>query len=300
MLRGIGLVAIGLFLAVAGFLAWALLRREAPVAARTPVSPAPPPAPSPSPVPTRPAAPTAVPPLPKDFESTGGLAEPRLAIVLDDLGFEGAPLARIAALEGPVTLAAIPSAPKAEDVASLAKRKGWDLLVHFPMTPETGRSEADAIGPDDADAVITTRVASALDRFPDAVGLNNHQGSRATRDPRVMRAVLAVLKARGLLFLDSRTTPATVGETEARRLSVLALSRDVFLDDAETERAADGGAEETLARAWRRALALSRKRGHAVLIGHPRRETLEFLEREAPLAKDSGVRLVRITDLVDG
>ena len=86
-----------------------------------------------------------------------------------------------------------------------------------------GGSEKDAVGPDDDDVTIAARVARAIDGVPGATGLNNHQGSRATSDPRVVRAVLDVVGRRGLFFLDSRTTASSVGETEARRLRVSRL-----------------------------------------------------------------------------
>jgi len=237
--------------------------------------------------------------MPPDFESVnGGAGGGVVAVVLDDLGYDERALETLSGWEGPLALAVIPSAPYAGRADALAKSKGWDLLVHLPMEPEAGRSEAESIGGRDDDAAIRARVLAAVERTPGAVGINNHQGSKATADARVVRAVLGVVKERGLFFLDSRTTSASVAGAEASALGVPFLARDVFLDDAAAETAAKGGAPEALDAAWARALALARKKGDAIVIGHPRRETLEFLEKKLASEKTAGARLVRVSELV--
>jgi len=261
---------------------------------------APTPAPSATPLERR-AAPAARTPrvagLPPDFESAGDGTRPALALVIDDMGYDEEAIRRLGALDGPLALAVIPSAPHAREAAALATRKRWDLLVHLPMAGGEGApGEAEAIGAADDDATIARRVASAIEAVPGASGLNNHEGSRATADARVVHAVLEVVGARGLFFLDSRTTPATVAESEARRLGIPTVARDVFLDDAATEASAPGGAAGALAAAWRDALAKAAKKGSCVLVAHPRRETLDFLE--AHLA-GAPVRRVRVSQLAD-
>jgi polysaccharide deacetylase 2 family uncharacterized protein YibQ len=166
------------------------------------------------------------------------------------------------------------------------------------MEPEAGPSEVEAIGSRDADDVIRAKVLQALARTPGAIGINNHQGSKATADPRVVKAVLGVVKEKGLFFLDSRTTSASVAGAESAALGVPFLARDVFLDDVAAETAAKGGAPEALDAAWARALQLAGKRGEAIVIGHPRRETLAFLEKRLASEKSAGARLVKVSELV--
>jgi polysaccharide deacetylase 2 family uncharacterized protein YibQ len=237
--------------------------------------------------------------MPADFESVdrdagGGV----VAVVLDDLGYDEHALEALAHWDVPLAVAVIPSAPFATRAVALAREKGWDLLVHLPMEPESGPSEAEAIGARDDDAAIREKVLAALERTPGAVGINNHQGSKATADPRVVRAVLGVVKDRHLFFLDSRTTGASVAGAEASVLRVPFLQRDVFLDDVAAETSAKGGAPEALDAAWERALALAAKKGEAIVIGHPRRDTLAFLEKRLASEKSAGARLVRVSELV--
>ncbi len=244
-----------------------------------------------------PAAPTPV-RLPPDFEP-GSAGHGVLAVVLDDVGFDGPALRRLEAVEGPLALAIIPGTPRAVEAAELARRKEWDVLVHLPMEGGDASQERETIGPESDDRTILDRVNRAIDRVPGAIGLNNHQGSRATPDPRVMRLVLSVVKDRGLFFLDSRTSAASVGEKQARSLGVSTISRDVFLDDAATEAASPAGATGALSEAWERALGLVGKKGHCVVIGHPRPSTLDFLlPKLAELARTK-VKRVRVSELVD-
>ena len=97
--------------------------------------------------------------MPADFESVEGRrAGGVVAVVLDDLGYDDRALETLTRWSGPLAVAVIPSAPHAARAVALAKEKGWDLLVHLPMEPEAGRSEAEAIGARDTDEVIRGKV----------------------------------------------------------------------------------------------------------------------------------------------
>ncbi|MFI5180702.1 MAG: divergent polysaccharide deacetylase family protein [Thermoanaerobaculia bacterium] len=241
--------------------------------------------------------------VPSDFESVGKSGAGVVAVVLDDLGYDEQALAVLGRWEGPLAVAVIPGTPHAARAAALANEKKWDLLVHLPMEPESGPSEAESIGTRDDDAVIRARILAALAKVPGAIGVNNHQGSKATADPRVMRAVLAVVKEQGLFFLDSRTTNASVAARQAASLGVPFLARDVFLDDVAAEAAAKGGVPEALDAAWKRALDVAAKNGQVILLGHPRKETLAFLgPKLEALEKNQGrgaaAKAVRVSELV--
>jgi len=259
-----------------------------------------------SPVPSKSAPRTAAPGAgrpapapPSDFEPVDRRRGGVVAVVVDDVGYDEHALEALARWDTPIAVAVIPSAPFASRAVSLARERGWDLLVHLPMQPESGTSEAEAIGVGDADDVIRGRVLAALAKTPGAIGLNNHQGSKATADTRVVRAVLGVVKERGLFFLDSRTTNASVAGAEAAAMGVPFLARDVFLDDVAAETSAKGGVPEALDAAWDRALLLAAKKGQAIVIGHPRKETLAFLsEKLGLLGKKEGPRAVKVSELV--
>ena len=257
---------------------------------RPPATPA---APSPAPAPKKSPAPRASAPeageTPADFEPAGG-GRGVIALVLDDMGNGEAALSRAGQLPGPIALAVLPEAPAAESAAALARRKGWDLLLHLPLRAESGVSPPGAISPADSDKKIVEATTRALDLLPGAIGVNNHEGSAAMADRRVVRTLLKTVRDRHLFFLDSRTTSARVAEEEAKSLGAPLLSRDVFLD------AEGGGGMEA---AWEKARKLALRKGSAIVIAHPHPATLDFLGREIPKLEAHGLRLVKVSELVD-
>ena len=262
-----------------------------------------PPAPSPAPAPAvrspRPTAPRArtAPPKAAPTKSaratippgTTGLA----AIVIDDLGNELGPAERIASWKAPVAGAVLPGVAYSAAAARALARGGKEVLLHLPMEPAgypKVRPGPGVILRSQSDAEIVRTLESDLATVPGVVGVNNHMGSVATADPRVMRVVAGVLSDRGLFFLDSRTTDATVAERTAEEASVPAVSRRVFLDDVETEDAVSRQLAELVRRA--------REEGSAVAIGHPYPATLTVLEREMPGLAARGIKLVKVGELV--
>ena len=217
---------------------------------------------------------------------------PRVAIVIDDLGNELAPAERIAGWQTPVAGAVLPDLRWSAASAEALARGGKEVLLHLPMEPEgypRVRPGPGLVLRSQSDAEIERLVEDDLATVPGAIGVNNHMGSAATADPRVMRAVARVLSRRGLFFLDSRTTDATVAEKIAEQASVHAVSRRVFLDDVASEDAVRGQLDELARRA--------RQEGDAVAIGHPYPVTLFVLEKELPKMGERGVKLVRVSEL---
>lgn len=193
-----------------------------------------------------------------------------IAIVIDDLGVDRARSARAASLPASVTLAFLPYARDFEMQIEASRKRGHEILVHVPMEPVGAKNPGpDALTVALDGAEIRRRLRTALDRAGLAVGINNHMGSRFTVDREAMRPVFEELKARGLLFLDSRTTGATVGPELARSMDVPYAVRDVFLDNDPTFTAVQARLKEVEAAA--------RRQGHAVAIGHPHDGTLDAL-----------------------
>ncbi len=217
----------------------------------------------------------------------------RVAIVIDDLGNELAPAERIAAWDVPVAGAVLPGLKWSAASAQTLELNGKEVLLHLPMEPEgypRVRPGPGLILRSQSDEEIARILEGDLASVPGAIGVNNHMGSAATADPRVMRAVVRVLSRHGLFFVDSRTTDSTVAEKTAEEQSVRAVSRRVFLDDVATDAAVRAQLSELVRRA--------RQEQTAVAIGHPHPVTLSVLERELPKLADEGVRVVRVSELV--
>jgi len=216
----------------------------------------------------------------------------RVALVIDDLGRSVEDLPPLEGLGVPVTYAVLPFQEQTPEVVSELRRRGEEILLHLPMEPKNGEDPGPgALRRGMSDEELRERTLAALRAVPGAVGVNNHMGSGLSAEEGPMTTVLGVLAARGLFFLDSRTSAESVGYKVARQLGVPAAERQVFLDGEPTPEAIDAQ--------FQRLLGLARARGSAIAIGHPHPETLAALEREVPKAKAEGYEFVPVSYLLD-
>ncbi|MGF1640148.1 MAG: divergent polysaccharide deacetylase family protein [Rhodospirillales bacterium] len=218
---------------------------------------------------------------------------PRVVVVLDDLGLDRRRTLRAIGLRGPLTLSFLPYADGLAEQTRAAREAGHELLMHVGMEPvgETADPGPGALRVGSPAAEIRRLLDGHLDRFAGYVGINNHMGSRFTADVEGMTAVMAVLKDRGLLFLDSLTSSRSVGTAAARRARVPVIERDVFLDNID-DPAAIGDRLAALE-------GLARRKGHAVAIGHPRDATLEALRGWLETLNEKGLVLVPLSAVVE-
>jgi polysaccharide deacetylase 2 family uncharacterized protein YibQ len=226
------------------------------------------------------------------FAAQAHARTPRIAIIIDDIGYSLTTGARVIALPGPVTLAVLPFTPNAAALAAQARDAGKDVILHQPMQARrAGRQEPGTLTTAMDGALVRKALRKSLARVPHAIGVSNHTGSVLTTSTRSMAWLMQEIHAQGLFFLDSRTTHETVARESARAAGVPSIKRDVFLDHLVEPQA--------IAREFDRALRLARRQGFAVLIGHPHDETLSLLERELPSLASRGFQLVPVRALVD-
>lgn len=224
---------------------------------------------------------------------TQGAANPRVAIILDDLGYDRAQADALMALPFPLTISVLPHLPFSTEIAEEAYRRGDQVLLHLPMESESGSAKSEAIelrvgmNPKQVEGTL----ASMLESVPHAAGINNHQGSRATSDAALMAALMPALRQRGLFFIDSRTTVSTVAYDTAAKYGVRAAFRKVFLDDAQSR--------EQILEELDFAASVAARDGWAIAIGHPYPVTIATLAEGVPRLESRGVRLVFASDLVN-
>jgi len=250
---------------------------------------------APSSVPAQTASLPAVAPAWRRFASKPALKPgvPMIGIVIDDLGLDHRRTARAMQLPAPVTLAFLSYGNRLGEETRLARAAGHELLVHVPMEPQGASIDP---GPNvlraaDSATEIRARLDWALSRFGGFVGINNHMGSKFTADAAAMDVVAAELKARGLLFLDSRTTAGTRAYDRARAAGVPAAARGVFLDRVPSA--------EAVARSLAELEVRARKHGQAIAIGHPHDVTLDALEAWLPTLAAKGLQLAPVSALVE-
>ena len=224
-------------------------------------------------------------------------SSPRIAIVIDDFGYSGSETTMgLLNLDYPITISVLPHCPHTTDIAHAAHRAGKEVIVHIPMEPR-GYPEVDpgegALMSDHTREQLVRRIDAALDDVPHAVGANNHMGSAFTSQHIPMRVLMRKLSDRGLYFLDSMTTPESVGISEARRAGVPTMRNRMFIDSP-----VDESGRIDVESQLDELVAVARKRGEAVGLGHPHPETLRVLRKVLPELEREGIDLVFISELV--
>ena len=213
-----------------------------------------------------------------------------MAVVIDDCGQWLDTERAFLALPIPLTLAVLPHVRYSAQIAQDAAAAGKGVMLHLPMQPANrdtaGRGEITTAM---TDAQVTAQTEDDIAQVPGAAGVNNHEGSKATADARVMRDVIGVIKAHGLFFIDSRTSAQSVAAQAAQDAGVPQASRSVFLDD----RADRAYTEQML----ERAVEAARRNGSAIAIGHPKATTLAALRDTFAKMQAEGARFVLASEL---
>jgi polysaccharide deacetylase 2 family uncharacterized protein YibQ len=218
---------------------------------------------------------------------------PRVAIIIDDMGYHMANGRRAVELPGPVSLSFLPGAPRARALANHAHELGKEILLHLPL--QAANDDATP-GPSEIHIDMSRErlghaFSEALDSIPHVIGVNSHRGSLLTRHPGHMQWLMEEISVRdSLFFIDSYTHHASVALQIALENGIDAIKRDVFLDPEPSP--------EVVEREFARLKALARKRGSALAIGHPYPATLELLERELPRLAEEGFELVPVSELL--
>lgn len=185
----------------------------------------------------------------------------RLIFVIDDAGHNLRQLEPFLAFPGPITIAVLPGLPYSAEAARLVRLAGKELILHQPMEALNGLDPGPkAIFRSMGEDEIRSLVRANLREISGAVGMNNHMGSSATQDPRLMGIVLDEARRAGIFFLDSVTIGDTVVRTVASLMDYTAWERNVFLDNSPDR--------ESIVRQIDEGLRVADKRGYAVMIGH--------------------------------
>ncbi len=231
------------------------------------------------------------PPLPEK-KIPPAVGPPKVALILDDLGYDRRMAQRFADMGVPLTFSILPNGPFSKKIAEMAGQRGMEVMVHLPMEP----NEFPDIDPGPG-ALLTTMDANELirqlnehlDALPAARGVNNHMGSKMTARAEQLYQIFSILKKRDLYFIDSRTTSETLGQASARLFQLRFGQRDVFIDHVEEP--------EFIRKQLRHLIKTAESHGEAIGILHPHPLTAQILEETLPALK-ARVQLVPASEVV--
>jgi uncharacterized protein len=222
-----------------------------------------------------------------------GAGKGRLAIIIDDMGASMQEARSLSAIRVPLTFSIIPGLGNYREVAAYAASNGIETMIHIPMQSKgwpQRRLESNGLLVSMEDADIRERLEGFTRDIPQAAGANNHMGSEFTEHEEKMASVLGVLKGRGLFFIDSVTSPKSVGQRMAREMGMKSGRRNVFLDNEQNSAYIMGQLNQAVRQA--------RKNGGAIAICHPHPATIKTLSAVLPTLSRQGITLVPASRLV--
>lgn len=223
-------------------------------------------------------------------ENAGGQVTGRLAIVIDDAGRDLDSQHIYEQMGIPLTLAVMPDQVHTRDAALSWRAHGLPVILHQPMESVSGIGmEPKVILTSMSDAAIRQMLSDSLSQLPEAIGINNHQGSKATIDARIMDIVMNELHHRGLFFFDSHTNSTTAADKAAKTYGVPYVRNDLFVDNSASVSDICAMIQEGADRA--------KKKGTYIIIGHCRPHTAEAFRQMVPKLKAQGIEFVYLSSL---
>ena len=218
---------------------------------------------------------------------------PKLAIIIDDLGGWVSGTEELMTIDTPLTVAIMPLGDHVKREAEAAKKQGFSIILHQPMEPLNSGLN---LGPggitvDMSDDEIRQILRNNIELIPGLCGINNHMGSKATSDSRVMQIVLEEAKSKGLFFFDSVTISDSIVTSVADTLDMKTLINVKFLDNENTE--------EYVTKALFEAVNIAQQRGYAAVIGHVRKNTIATLKKLIPQIEQMGIEFVTLDELYE-
>ena len=202
---------------------------------------------------------------------------PKVAIIIDDMGYDRQIAKMFMDLNAPLTFSLLPHNHLGQALTAEINKKGLELMLHLPMEPE----EYPTVDPGPGALLVSmppdeliAQLNANLDSVPGIKGVNNHMGSKMTAVSTRMYQVFSVLKQRNLFIVDSRTTPDTLCRPSARLFKVPFAQRDVFLDHVQSP--------DFIRQQFERLVSIARDNGEAIGIAHPHLVTYDVLRDLLP------------------
>ena len=217
----------------------------------------------------------------------------RIGIIIDDFGYRNDEISDgFLDLNASLTYAIIPGHEHSRSFSEKAKNAGYEVIIHMPMenTGKTYGEEEFVLTTDMDNETIKRRINHALAQIPAAIGMNNHQGSKASANQYVMSTIAKILKKENKFFIDSRTTVETIAESTMEIFGVPTASRNIFLDNDDDEEKITGQLMKLVRK--------SEKDGFSIGIGHVKPKTLSVLQKQIPILQKKGYKFEFVSKML--
>ena len=193
----------------------------------------------------------------------------KLVLIIDDVAtFEHASMVKSIGLK--ITPSIFPATKTHPDTPNIARTFEF-YMIHLPMQAKHFDSpEIGTLTINESFESMLEKIKKIRKDFPRAKYTNNHTGSRFTSDYDAMDKAYRALIEQGFIFVDSKTIAQTAVARAAKKYNQPYISRDIFLDD---DPSASAVRRELVA-----AVNLAKKRGYAIAIGHPKKNTIAVIK----------------------
>jgi polysaccharide deacetylase 2 family uncharacterized protein YibQ len=216
-----------------------------------------------------------------------GKAVPKIALIIDDLGPNKRPVMPLLDSFVPLIFSILPQETYSSWIADKANERGYEIIAHIPMEADKENKLGKGglyrwMSADDIHRILK----EDLDSIPHIVGVSNHMGSAFTSDEHAMDILMSELKKQELLFVDSFTTLDSAGTRTAKKYGIRTFKRDIFLDNSDNP--------DDIRKQWHKALDIAKRKGYAIVLAHPRKNTIDFLRTAFQTAE---VEFVTLSEL---
>lgn len=217
--------------------------------------------------------------------------KPKIALIFDDLGENLKDLKLVYGLNIPVTISVIPGLKFSKNISYMAARCGFSVLIHLPLQPKNEDNfktdKYKFIGSSLSKPELNSLLKYYLNFFRVAIGVNNHMGSAATEDPRLMRHILKAVKGQGLIFIDSRTSLNSVAGSLAKEVNMIYGYNEGFLDSVDDV--------NTIEKKLDLLIEKAKEKQKIIIIGHPKENTFRVLQEKIPALKNE-IEFITVKD----
>lgn len=220
----------------------------------------------------------------------------RVAIVIDDWGYNLDNLPTLQKIDRPITVSILPNLAYSTQIAEEARQRKCEVILHLPLEPHKEqhqnkfRIESGTVLCEMSEGEVIEHLNQALRSVPYTKGVSNHMGSKATEDDKLMKIIFKEIKEKNLYFLDSLVTNKSVCRGLSKKMRLKFAQRDIFLDNEESS--------EYIRRQLQNLVLLAKKDGSAIGVGHDREVTLNVIKEVIPQLEGEGIKFVYVSELV--